>query len=88
MTKVLLRTPSDQLCFVCARKVDCVGTRSDPLNNCFAVDGGARIYFESEAICSDASNRSKMEVKTAMDSGAFNQLDDRILKPNIICREL
>jgi len=59
--------------------VECVGERVDSTDNCFVVDGGARLYFEADA-CADAVNRSKAELKKAMDSGVFNSLERRIVK--------
>lgn len=58
--------------------VPCVGVAEDESKNCFVMDGGARLYFDAAA-CSDAIDRAKVEIKKAMDSGAFNSLDRRIL---------
>lgn len=59
--------------------VPCVGQDDDSSNNCFVIDAGARIYLDSGTSCPDAANRSKAELKKAMDSGAFNSLERRIL---------
>lgn len=42
-------------------------------------DAGARIFFESEFDCLDIEQVTRANVKNAMDRGAFNQLDDRIV---------
>jgi hypothetical protein len=58
--------------------VPCVGDLEDTQNNCFVVDAGARLYFDA-GTCADATNRSKEEIKKAMEDDAFDDLDRRII---------
>jgi len=60
-------------------KVSCVGSRADTSNNCFVVDAGASLYFDSESTCSDIIEESKADIKSAMNSGSFNELESRII---------
>ena len=43
------------------------------------VDAGASLYFDLQDDCLDAINATKAEIKNAIDSGSFNELDDRIV---------
>lgn len=43
------------------------------------MDAGARLYFDLQDDCLDAINATKAEIKNAIDSGSFNELDDRIV---------
>lgn len=70
--------------FRASNEADCVWDRSDQLNNCFVVDGGVGLFFESTLVCPDAANRAKLEIKSAMANGAFDELDDRIVKVTYI----
>lgn len=59
--------------------VPCFGTREVPANNCYVIVGGSSLYI-SEGVDSKAIlDRSKGDIKTAMESGAFNTLDERIV---------
>lgn len=66
--------------------VPCVGEVDDSTRNCFVIDGGARLYLDAE-VCSDVVDRSRAELKKAMNSGALNDLDRRILKVTYVEEE-
>lgn len=43
------------------------------------VDAGVSLHFQTESDCPDATNLTKAEIKDAIDSGSFNELEDRIV---------
>lgn len=56
-----------------------MGTKTDPSNDCFVVDAGVSIFIESEFDCLDIAQVARAELKTAMDAGAFDRLDEAIV---------
>ena len=77
---VFVLNTSLRLHFYCSTlQVACIGTRDDPSNNCYVVDAGAGLFLESETACPDAVERTKAEIKKALDSGSIDKLEDRIV---------
>lgn len=66
--------------------VPCVGEVDDSTRNCFVIDGGARLYLDAD-VCADAVTRSRTELTKAMNSGALNNLDRRILNVTYVEEE-
>ena len=67
-------SPADELLV----DVACIGTRWSNANKCFVVNGKLTLYFDTVGNIASNVATSKIALRSAMDRGDFNMLDQRV----------